>query len=90
MELAIDEDQLHYPVYYAIGRDGKAWREMPADPSAPADLTPIFEAIIADIPAPQAADGPFQLMVTSLQYDSSSANTRLAGLHVAVLQNHCQ
>lgn len=70
LELAIDEDQLHYPVYYAIGRDGKAWREMPADPSAPADLTPIFEAIIADIPAPQAADGPFQLMVTSLQYDS--------------------
>ena len=70
LELAIDEDQLHYPVYYAIGRDGKAWREMPADPSAPADLTPIFAAIIADIPAPQAADGPFQLMVTSLQYDS--------------------
>ena len=70
LELAIDEDQLHYPVYYAIGRDGKAWREMPADPSAPADLTPIFEAIIADISAPQAADGPFQLMVTSLQYDS--------------------
>lgn len=70
LELAIDEDQLHYPVYYAIGRDGKAWREMPADPSAPADLTPIFEAIIADIPAPQVADGPFQLMVTSLQYDS--------------------
>ena len=70
LELAIDEDQLHYPVYYAIGRDGKAWREMPADPSAPADLTPIFEAIITDIPAPQAADGPFQLMVTSLQYDS--------------------
>src|SRR6056297_426070 len=25
LELAINEDQLHYPVYYAIGRDAKAW-----------------------------------------------------------------
>ena len=25
LELAIHEDQLHYPVYYAIGREAKAW-----------------------------------------------------------------
>ncbi len=71
LELATDDDQLHYPVYYAIGREGKAWREMPGDASEDADLTPIFEAIIADIPAPIAnVDGPLQLLVTSLQYDS--------------------
>jgi GTP-binding protein len=71
LELAIDESQLHYPVYYAIGRDGKAWKEVPTDPSAPADLTPIFEAIRDDIPAPEAVvDAPLQLLVTALQYDS--------------------
>src|SRR3954470_24420464 len=33
LELAIDDSQLHYPVYYAIGRDGKAWTELPDNPS---------------------------------------------------------
>src|SRR6195952_5042846 len=31
LELAVHEDQLHYPVYYAIGRAGKAWKEVPAN-----------------------------------------------------------
>ena len=30
LELAVHEDQLHYPVYYAIGRAGKAWANAPA------------------------------------------------------------
>ena len=71
LELATTDDQLEYPIYYAIGRDGKAWTEMPADPSGPADLTPIFNAIINQIPAPQVdVNGPFRMLVTSLQYDS--------------------
>jgi GTP-binding protein len=71
LELAIDDSQLHYPVYYAIGRDGKAWTELPDNPSEHADLTPIFDAIINDIPAPTVeTDKPFQLLVTSLQYDN--------------------
>src|SRR5688500_14537318 len=71
LELAIDDSQLHYPVYYAIGRDGKAWTSVPENPSEHADLTPIFDAIINDIPAPTVEpDKPLQLLVTSLQYDS--------------------
>ncbi len=71
LELAIDESQLHYPIYYAIGREGKAWSTMPEDPSQSADLTPIFDAIINDIPAPTVeSEGSFQMLVTSLQYDS--------------------
>lgn len=71
LELAIDDSQLHYPVYYAIGRDGKAWTTLPDNPGEHADLTPIFEAIINDIPAPTVdTEGTLQLLVTSLQYDS--------------------
>ena len=71
LELAVDESQLHYPVYYAIGRDGKAWKSFPSNAEETADLTPIFEAIVNDIPAPTVdADAPFQMLVTSLQYDS--------------------
>lgn len=70
LELAISDDQLQYSVYYAIGRDGKAWKKMPDNPSEHADLTPIFNAIIEDIPAPKVEQGSFQMLVTSLQYDS--------------------
>lgn len=71
LELAVDEDQLHYPVYYAIGRDGKAWKSLPDDASADADLTPIFESIQNDIPSPTVdQDKAFQLLVTALQYDN--------------------
>jgi len=71
LELAVDDSQLYYPVYYAIGRDGKAWKELPDNPAEHTDLTSIFNAIINDIPAPTVEiDGTLQLLVTALQYDS--------------------
>ena len=71
LELAVDDSQLHYPVYFAIGREGKAWKELPDNPSEHADLSPIFDAIVNDIPAPTVdTDGTLQMLVTSLQYDS--------------------
>lgn len=71
LELATKEEQLHYPVYFAVGRDGKAWKNIPDDSNAPADLTPIFESIINDIPAPSVdATGDFQMQVASLDYDN--------------------
>jgi len=71
LELAVDDSQLHYPTYFAVGRDGKAWKTLPENMDDGADLTPIFEAIINEIPAPTVdADKPLQLLVTALQYDS--------------------
>lgn len=71
LELATSDDQLDYPVYYAIGRDGKAWTDMPDSTTTSADLTPIFRAIIEHIPAPQVdPTKPFRMLITSLQYDS--------------------
>lgn len=71
LELATDDSQLQYPIYYAIAREGKSWAKMPDDPTEPADLSTIFEAIIHDIPAPTVdVTKPFQMLVTSLHYDS--------------------
>ncbi len=71
LELAVHEDQLHYPVYYAIGREGKAWTSPPSDVQAAANLDPIFEAIEKHIPAPKVSiDQPFQMLVTALAYDN--------------------
>jgi len=71
LELAVHEDQLHYPVYYAVGRAGKAWKEMPSDAEAEGDLSVIFDAIISDVPAPTIElDKPFQMLVTALTWDN--------------------
>ena len=71
LELAVDDSQLHYPIYFAIGREGKSWKNIPGSTTEHADLTPLFEAITNDIPAPQVnTQGSLQLLITSLQYDS--------------------
>lgn len=70
LDLATDMDHLDFPVYYAIGREGKAWDHMPSDPNAPADLGPLFEGIVKHMPAPSIKDGPFQMLATTLDYDS--------------------
>lgn len=86
LELATDEAQLKYPVYYAVAREGKAWAALPSDTSEPASLAPIFQAIISHIPAPQVADGPFQMLVTALQYDTFLGKYAIGRIHRGVAQ----
>ena len=69
LELATDESQLFYPVYYAIAREGKAGKTTELDN----DLHVIFESIINDIPAPQVdsdASKGAQLLVAALAADN--------------------
>ena len=86
LELATDEAQLKYPVYYAVAREGKAWAALPSDASQPANLAPIFQAIISHIPAPQVADGSFQMLVTALQYDTFLGKYAIGRIHRGVAQ----
>jgi GTP-binding protein len=70
LELAVHEDQLHYPVYYAISRSGKAWNKLPENIEQNADLSVIFDAITNHIPAPKIENGDsFQMLVTALSWD---------------------
>jgi GTP-binding protein len=67
LELATSDDQLDFPVIYASGRQG--WASM--DPELPGtDLSPLFETIIKEVPPPVIEEGPFQMLVTNLDYDS--------------------
>lgn len=71
LELAVEDDQLLYPTYYAISREGKAWQNMPENPAEDASFVPVFDAIINDIPAPKVDEsGDFQMLITSLAYDN--------------------
>ena len=68
LELATDESQLFYPVYYAIAREGKAGKTTDLDE----DLHVIFESIINDIPAPDVDSDAesAQLLVAALAGDN--------------------
>ena len=70
LELATRDDQLEFPILFALGRDGKAWSQLPADFNEPGDISPLLTAILTYIPAPQnKIDGHFKMLVSSLDYD---------------------
>ena len=68
LELATDESQLFYPVYYAVAREGRAGKTTDLDD----DLHVIFESIINDIPAPSVDpdSDSAQLLVAALAGDN--------------------
>jgi GTP-binding protein len=66
VELGASDEQLDFPILFAVAREGRAWREGDA-PSQ--DFTPLFETILEHVPL---ADGdlsaPFQMQVANLDY----------------------
>ena len=66
--LGATDAQLDFPVIYASGLNGFAGTE-PEVRSG--DMTPLFEAIVRHVKPPQVdPEGPLQLQVSSLDYDS--------------------
>ena len=67
LELATSADQLDFHVMYASAKEGIAATE-PGMPGK--DISPLFDCILANVPPPRIESGPFQLMVSNLDYDS--------------------
>ncbi len=66
--LGATEEQLDFPVIYASALQGYA--SLDAQQKG-ADMTPLFEMIVDQVNPPQVdLDGPFQMQVTSLDYNS--------------------
>lgn len=66
IDLGANEEQLEFPVLYAIGRDGIAQTTLEGRGE---NLHPVFDAIIEKIPAPTYdPDAPFQMIVCDLGY----------------------
>lgn len=69
VELGADEETAFFPIIYAVARDGKAGLE--ADISKMTDISPIFEAVLKEIPAPTGdLDQPLQMLVSNITYDT--------------------
>ena len=67
LELVTSADQLDFPVLYASAKDGIAMTEPEAEGK---DLIPLFECILQQVPPPAIEEGPLQMLVCSLDYDS--------------------
>jgi GTP-binding protein TypA/BipA len=79
LDLDADEHQIEFPIVYTSAKAGRASLHRPADGAMPdsADLEPLFETIVATIPAPSYDEGaPLQAHVTNL--DASPYLGRLA------------
>ena len=67
LELATRDDQLVFPVLYAAGREGWATN----DPNIKGtDMEPLFETILKTVPPPVIEQGPFQMLVSNMDYDN--------------------
>ena len=66
--LGASDEQLDFPVIYASALNGYANEK---DDVREGDMTPLFEAVIEHVAPPQVeVDGPFQMQISSLDYDS--------------------
>ena len=79
LDLEATEEQIEFPIVYCQAKAGRASLTRPADGQSPdnADLKPLFDTLVATIPAPEYEDGvPLQARVATL--DSSPYLGRLA------------
>jgi GTP-binding protein len=66
IDLDATEDQLDFPVLYAIGREGIAMHKIGDESTT---LAPLFDTIVKHIPGPaHDPEQPFQMLVTNLSY----------------------
>jgi len=79
ISLDADEEQIEFPVLYAVGRDGFAKQKLD-EPGK--DLTPLLDAILEEIPAPgYDPERPFQMLVSDLGYSDYVGRLAIGKVH---------
>jgi GTP-binding protein len=67
IDLDADDEQIDFPILYAISRDGIAKPELTVESET---LQPLFEEIVRTMPAPQGNEtAPLQILVANLDYN---------------------
>jgi len=83
IQLGASDAQAEFPVIYANAVTGQAG----LTPELGPNLEPLFEAILRHIPAPRVdLQAPFQMLVTSLGYDSYRGTTATGRISAGRLQ----
>ena len=77
------EDQLDFPVLYGSAKNnwmGEDWK------TPTGTITPLLDAIIKYIPAPQQLEGTPQMLITSLDYSSYTGRIAVGRVHRGTLK----
>ncbi len=86
IDLDANEEQIEFPVLYAIAVDGIAKYSLNEESS---DLRPLFETIIKEIPGPQYhPDEPFQMLVADLDYSDYVGRLAIGKVFNGSVKNH--
>ena len=83
--LGANEQQLDFPAIYASALSGYAGLDDSVDSG---DMTPLFETIVEQVPPPRGdIDGPLQLQVSALGYDSYTGVIGIGRIQRGTLRN---
>ena len=86
MDLGCTDEQLDSPMLFASARQGTC-SVTPDEPGT--DLTPLFEAIVNYIPAPERrVDEPFQMLVSSLDYNEYVGRIAIGRIERGVIEQN--
>ena len=84
VELNASSAQLDFPIVYTCATEGTATLDLHRPGT---DVTPLFETIVARIPAPTVQpDAPLQLLVLALAYDSFKGKMGIGKIHAGSLR----
>jgi GTP-binding protein len=84
-ELGASEEQVEFPVIYAVGKQGKAG--LVNDLSTMKDIEPVFETIVKYIPAPKKPEtDTLQMLTVNLAYDNYKGKVAIGRLYSGVLR----
>ncbi|MEO6906286.1 MAG: GTP-binding protein, partial [Abditibacteriaceae bacterium] len=85
IDLDADEEQLEFPVIYAIGREGIAKRSLDEES---ADLQPLFETILESVPAPKVADSnDLQMLISNIDYNDYMGRMAIGRIFSGTISN---
>ncbi len=65
IDLDADDEQIEFPVLYAVGRDGIAQHTLEESGTS---LEPLFDLLLEKIPPPTVAEGDFQMLISNIGY----------------------
>ncbi|HZH04264.1 MAG TPA: translational GTPase TypA, partial [Myxococcaceae bacterium] len=83
IDLGATEEQINFPVIYAVARQGQA---SPVLETPGTDLRPLFDSIITHISAPEVGEGEtLQLLVDNLDYDDYVGRLAIGRVHAGKL-----
>ena len=86
VEMGASEEIALFPTIFASGKEGKAGLE--ADLNKMTDISPIFDAILKEIPAPRAKPNePLQMLVSNIGKDSYKGRIAIGKIHAGSIKN---